>query len=188
MDHHKSKAMPRVSRCGTTAAGLVCPLRLAAGGLPGPERLVGFGFRHWVRGRQDGDIGAWEQAWSLYSGMFGPARARIAVGALSDWVVALGRATGRTITVGETACSAFCRDECLAISMIAASQHRTCPAMRACTFALIERGQIETSRIDDVAAPAQAFADTLAGLDQVLSKSSILLATEAMAPANTSLA
>lgn len=173
-----------VTACGTSAASLECPLRLIADGMngarlacaemPEPERLVGFGFRYWMLGRRTGDIGCWESAWSLYSGMFGPARARMAVGALSDWVAALGRGAGREIEVGEARCVEFCRDECLAISTIAACQHRTCPAMRACTFALIERGQIAASRVDEVTTQAQTFADTMASLEQVLSRTSII--------------
>jgi hypothetical protein len=172
------------SICGTTAAGIACPLRRAASALGGPERLVGYGFRHWIEGRRTGSLAPWQTAWSLYCGMFGPARAQLAVGALSDWVVAVERRAGRTIEVADARCPEFCRDECLAISMIAACQHDTCPAMRACTFALIESGQAHGHRVDAVAAPARAFADTMASLDQVLSTSSILMGAEALTPAN----
>lgn len=172
------------SLCGTTAAGIACPLQRAASGLPEAERLVGYGFRFWMHGQRSGDIRSWETAWSLYCGMFGPTRARLAVGALSDWVGALGLASRREIEVGAVNCSAFCRDECLAISMIAACQHRTCPAMRACAFALIECGHIDTRRVDDVAAPAQTFADTLQALDQVLLPSSIVTAAGVPPPLN----
>ncbi len=48
--------------------------------------------------------------------------------------------------------------------MIAACQHNTCPAMRACAFALIE-----SSLIDEVVHHAETFALTMRGLDQVLS-------------------
>lgn len=168
-----------------------CPLSRLAGTanggplMPGPERLVGFGFRYWVLGHRTGDVGCWETAWSLYSGMFGPARARIAVGALSDWVCAIRRSAAREIEVAHGRCAEFCRDECLAISMIAACQHRTCPAMRACAFALIETGHIHAARIDEVTEPAQDFADTMAGLDQVLSQTSIMAArTNDLLPLN----
>jgi hypothetical protein len=49
------------------------------------------------------------------------------------------------------------------VSMIAACQHNTCPAMRACAFALIE-----SSLIDEVVHHAGSFAITMRGLDQVL--------------------
>ena len=77
----------------------------------------------------------------------GPNAARTAVSELSAWVRAVSAAARREITVSATDCAAFCRDECLAVSMIAACQHNTCPAMRACAFALIE-----SSLIDEVVA------------------------------------
>jgi len=148
------------------------------GGL-GPERLVGLGFRYWVLGRTTGDIGCWERAWSLYAGMFGVTRATIAVDALSGWVGALGKCSARSIRVAPADCRGFCRDECIAISMIAACQHQTCPAMRACAFALME-----SCAIDAVTARAQTFADTMSGLEQVLSPASIVTALPSITPAN----
>jgi len=137
--------------------------------LPGPERLVGLGFRYWMLGRQTGDIAAWERCWNLYCGVFGVCGARLAVGALSSWVGAVGGASRRGIEVAPFASRDFCRDECIAVSMIAACQHNTCPALRACAFALVE-----TSLIDHVVGEAQTFADTMGGLDQRLSSGSIV--------------
>lgn len=148
----------------------VCPLRFAPG-MPGPERLVGLGFRYWMLGRTTGDVGCWERAWNLYSGQFGIAGARVAVGHLSSWVSAVGAASQREIAVFPEGCSGFCRDECIAVSMIAACQHHTCPAMRACAFALAG-----ASLIDGVVGEAQGFADAMMGLDQVLSPRSIVAA------------
>jgi hypothetical protein len=157
------------------------PVRLAAGrrdsietagdgtDFAEPERLVGLGFRYWMLGRQTGDIGCWERTWNLYSGVFGLCGARLAVGTLSCWVGTLGGAAHRRIEVGSIGCPQFCRDECLAVSMIAACQTNTCPAMRACAFALVE-----TSMIDRVVGEAQAFADTMSGLEQRLSPASIV--------------
>jgi len=83
----------------------------------------------------------------------------------------LGRTGQREIAVSPRACPGFCRDECVAISMIAACQHQTCPAMRACAFALVE-----SALIDDVVERAQDFADSLTGLDYILSPASIVAA------------
>lgn len=171
--------------CGATPAGHACPLARAASVLPEPERIVGYGFRFWMHGRRSGDIGAWENAWSLYCGMFGPARARIAVEALSDWVVAIDLGASRDIEIADGRCPDFCRDECLAISMIAACQHNTCPALRACAFALVENRHAEARRLDTITAPAQAFADTMASLDQVLSATSIVTAEQGLTPFNS---
>lgn len=137
--------------------------------LDGPERLVGLGFRYWMLGRKTGEIGHWERTWGLYSGLFGLCGARLAVGSLSGWVNSLGNASCRDIEVCPASCSDFGPDECLAVSMVAACQHNTCPAMRACAFALLE-----TSMLDPVIADAQMFADTLSGLEQRLSQQSIL--------------
>lgn len=146
------------------------PLSLSSG-LPEPERLVGLGFRYWMLGRTTGDIACWERAWDLYSGVFGVTGGKIAVGQLSCWVDVLTQTSRRLIKVSAQSSGGFCRDECVAISMIAACQHQTCPAMRACAFALVEH-----SLIDGVVDCAQEFADTLAGLDHVLSPGSIVAA------------
>jgi hypothetical protein len=139
--------------------------------LPEPDCLVGLGFRYWVLGRKTGRIEHWERAWSLYTGLFGLCGARMAVGSLSCWVASLARASLREIEVLSGDGRHFCRDECLAVSMIAACQHNTCPAMRACAFALIE-----SSMIDCVIDEAHAFADILISLEQRLSPGSIVAA------------
>jgi hypothetical protein len=162
--------MPPAAVIASADAGAQCPLRYAPC-LPEPERLVALGFRWWMRGRAEGDIACWERAWSLYSGMLGVTGARMAVSTLSTWVGALGTCARREIEVFPTDCPGFCRDECIAVSMIAACQHGTCPALRACAFALIEQ-----PAIDRVIGHAQAFADTMTGLEQVLSPGSIVTA------------
>jgi len=133
--------------------------------LRGPERLVGLGFRFWMLGCGQGDIRHWERAWSLYSGVFGVVGAQAAVGALAGWVGAVSSSAHRSIGVETEACGSFCRDERLAIAMISACQHGACPAMRACAFALLS-----SSAVDAVLDRAQAFAGTLASLDQILER------------------
>ncbi|MBS0241972.1 MAG: hypothetical protein JSS20_07325 [Proteobacteria bacterium] len=141
----------------------------SAPSLPAPEQLVGLGFRYWMLGRRTGEIGHWERTWNLYTGLFGLCGARIAVGQLSGWVDALCCSAHREIQVFPADCKSFCGDECLAVSMIAAGQHRACPAMRTSAFALIQ-----SSLVDPVVGEAQAFADTLDGLDHRLSAGSIV--------------
>lgn len=155
---------------GLPAVETECQL-LFAPCMPEPERIVGLGFRYWMLGLNTGDIAAWERAWDLYCGLFGAVGAKVAVGQLSRWVVAMGAASCRDIEVFPKRCRSFCRDECIAVSMIAACQHQTCPAMRACAFALLAN-----ARIDEVVDKAQAFADTLASLEQRLSLGSIMVA------------
>lgn len=155
----------------------VCPFRKPVC-YGGAERLVGLGFRHWTLGNSTGDISHWERTWSIYSGVCGITGGRIALDALSQWVKSVACSARRPIAVACDRPGSFCRDECLAISMIAACQHQTCPAMRACAFALIE-----DSGIDEVVGRAQMFADTLASLDQTLTPGAILTSAD-FKPAN----
>jgi hypothetical protein len=128
-----------------------------------PERLVGLGFRYWLTGFRTGDISCWARAWCTYSNTLGTARAKSAVADLSCWVRAINRHAQRDLTTAAVDCERFCRDECIAIDMIAACQHNACPAMRACAFALLG-----CSMIDEVVEGAETFAATMRGADQVL--------------------
>jgi hypothetical protein len=147
--------------------------------VPEPERLVGLGFRYWMLGRQSGEIGHWERAWGLYCGVFGLCGARLAIGSLSGWVNMLCMTSLRAIEVSCVDRPEFCRDECIAVSMIAACQHDTCPALRACAFALIK-----SSSIDRVVGEAREFAVTLDGLEQRLSRESIISIAASLPAAN----
>jgi hypothetical protein len=131
--------------------------------LAGPERLVGLGFRYWLKGFRTGDISCWERAWCAYSNVLGAAAAKGVVTDLSCWVRAINRHARRDLETAAVDCERFCRDECIAIEMISASQHNACPAMRACAFALLG-----CSMIEEVVHGAETFAATMRGADQVL--------------------
>lgn len=135
-----------------------------ADGFAEPERLVGLGFRHWLHGYRTGDISSWEKVWCAYSSVMGARAAKGAVGRLSGWVRAINVHAHRVPQTSPIDCAGFCRDECVAISMIAACQHHACPAMRACAFALLG-----CSMIDEVVHGAEGFAETMREADQVLS-------------------
>jgi hypothetical protein len=137
-------------------------------GLPEPERLVGLGFRSWMAGYQTGDIACWEYAWTTYARLLGPAQARPALTDLACWVRAIRGAACRRIEVFPAQCAGFCRDECVAISMVAASQHGACPALKACAYALLE-----SSAIDEVVEGATCLGATLRTCDRILSPASI---------------
>lgn len=172
--------MSRIDRPPCRAVASLAESRREAGA----QRLVGLGFRYWVAGYKRGDISCWEAAWRLYSEMLGPRSAKTAVSELSQWVRAVSAAARREILVSPDACTShLCRDECLAVSMIAACQHNTCPAMRACAFALIE-----SSLIDEVVHHAESYAVTMRGLHQVLSPSLIVNAAALAAQPPTGLA
>ena len=155
----KTSAGPRAGE----AAATVPPPSLRE-----PERLVGLGFRAWLAGYQTGDIACWEQAWTIYSNALGPRQARPALTDLACWVRAIRNATCREIKVYPGQCAGFCRDECMAIAMIAASQHGACPALCACAWALLE-----SSTIDEVVEGAACLGATLKSCDKILSPASI---------------
>jgi hypothetical protein len=145
-----------------------------------PEKLVGVGFRCWMSGYRTGDVSSWEYAWNLYASELGPNAAKTAVAELGSWVRTINDCSGRSISTLPTDCPGFCRDECVAISMIAASQHKVCPALKACAFALIGCSQVET-----IMAETDRFALTLAALDQRLSTNSICMAANLVPPSSS---
>lgn len=154
-----------------TSVGLRADRVAAAGpavGLSEPERLVGLGFRAWLAGYQTGDIACWEEAWAIYSNALGPQQARPVLTDLACWVRAIRNASCRSIEVYPAQCAGFCRDECMAIAMVAASQHGACPALRACAWALLE-----SSTIDEVVEGAESLGATLRSCNRVLSADSI---------------
>ncbi len=134
----------------------------------GAEWLVGVGFRCWLAGYDTGDIACWENGWSEYNRVLGPSRAKRAVTELACWVRAVRSSASRKIEYYPFGCAGFCADECMAISLIAASQHHRCPAMRACTLALTGSDLVEP-----VIDAANAFADSLQEADQLLSQDAV---------------
>lgn len=133
-----------------------------------PERLVGLGFRCWLNGFRTGNIGCWELAWQEFSKALGASAARPVVTDLACFVRAVQGSAIRRIEVYPTDCPGFCRDECLAIAMVAACQHSVCPALKACAFALIG-----SQHLDTAIGSAESFASSLRQADQVLSATSI---------------
>lgn len=140
-----------------------------------PETLVGLGFRGWIHGYQTGDIGPWEEVWSLYATVLGPNDARVVVTELAHWSRAVCASALRPVCVADPQADCFCRDECLAIAMVAACQHNTCPAMRACAFALIE-----SNHLDEVLHYSASYAITMRGLAQMVGPHWIVNASQYM--------
>lgn len=153
-----------IAGAGAGQAGAAAPPQ----GFREPERLVGLGFRAWLAGYETGDISCWEQAWSIFSSSLGTRQARPALTDLSCWVRAIRNGACRKIEVYPGQCAGFCRDECMAIAMVAASQHGACPALRACAWALLD-----SSTIDEVVEGAECLGATLRRCDKVLSPASI---------------
>jgi hypothetical protein len=143
---------------------------LAGAVMSAPERLVGVGFRCWLAGFQTGDIGCWEVAWEEMSRAVGTRAAKPLMTELAHWVRAVQETAERRIEVYPADCRRFCRDECLAISMVAACQHSACPAFRACAVALLGSNEIE-----DAIEGADGFARRLKEADQLLSPGSVFM-------------
>jgi hypothetical protein len=96
---------------------------------------------------------------------------------LACWVRAVQDSAERRIEVFPAQCSRFCRDECLAISMVAAAQHSACPAFRACAVALLG-----SNEIDEAIEGAEGFARCLRQADQVLSPGTVFMGAGLMTP------
>lgn len=148
-----------------------CPLRPDVSGSVTAADLVGLGFRNWLAGYLNNDVGCWTGVWSLYATRLELCAAKPVVAALSVWVRDIHVGACRKIQVSAPSCATYCRDECMAISIIAAAQNDTCPAMRACAFALLG-----TSNIDPVINSAERYARTL-------SQAGLTIEPAAIAPA-----
>ena len=142
--------------------------RFSAAPRSGAEWLVGVGFRCWLAGYDTGDIACWENGWNAYARALGTERAKRAVTELACWVRTVRATASRRIEYAPVGCPGFCADECMAISLIAASQHHRCPAMRACALALTGSDLVEP-----VLDTANAFADVLQEADQRLSPEAV---------------
>lgn len=133
-----------------------------------PERLVGVGFRGWYAGYTYQDTSCWEAVWNVYARTLGPKPAKLAMGELSAWVRAVHSSRCRSIETLPAGCAGFCRDECVAVSVIAACQHDNCPALRACAFALLG-----SSEVEQMLEEAVGFAHVLLEVEQRLSHNAI---------------
>jgi hypothetical protein len=120
------------------------------------DGLVGYGFRCWMTGYLTADVTYWENVWQTYSKYLGTADGRRAVTCLSEWIGAVRSSASREIIVAAQSCPSFCRDECMAVSLVAACQRDSCPAARACAFALLGNSNINTT-----IEAASDFADAL---------------------------
>lgn len=132
------------------------------------ERLVGVGFRCWMAGLETGDIDCWQTAFNEFAECVGVDNAKSLVPGLSNWVQAVRGTARRPIEIAPRGCRRFCRDECLAIAMVAACQHSACPALKACAFTLIGSSDVALAL-----GAAEEFACGLRRVDQILSPGSI---------------
>ncbi|NOT72942.1 MAG: hypothetical protein HOP09_17215 [Hyphomicrobium sp.] len=133
-----------------------------------PERLVGIGFRCCIKGFTTSDATCWREAATAYASALGNDKARALLGDLTQFVLAISATSERAIEVQPPACRGFCRDECLAISIIAAAQHQSREALCASACALLGSDDIGTTLNS-----AQTFACGLKSVHQVLALESV---------------
>jgi hypothetical protein len=114
---------------------------VAGGGLrPLPEHLAGLGFRHALAALETADRSELEKVWHQFAAAAGWDGGIMLAARLSCWVRAVRRGSARRIVTLSAGAEGLSRDECLAVSMIAACQHGDCGALRASGFALMGTG------------------------------------------------
>lgn len=105
--------------------------------------MVGRSFRSGVLARRGGSAAGWSYAWQELATVAGHGAADGLVAALGLFVETVDAAAARRIEVLPRGCPGLCRDECLAVSIVAASQLGACPALKACVFALLDSGNVD---------------------------------------------
>lgn len=132
------------------------------------QRMVGLGFRCWVRGLQTRDNRFFDVCSRQYIQNFGLKDGVVLSTRLGFWVNALTEVRKRPFTILDVDAPGFSHDEAVAISMIAASQHAECPALQACIYAITEAQDTKTAQHT-----AQDFADGLIDAGRILPSASI---------------
>lgn len=128
-----------------------------------PERLVVEGLRRWMQGCERGSVTCWEMAANLFTEEFGPIEGHRMLGELVQWVDALRAGMDRPASLSPYECPRLCRDECVALAMIAASQHGDMESLNTAVDALVQ----PDARADTIRA-ARAFGNALAETGQML--------------------
>ncbi|MBX9925307.1 MAG: hypothetical protein K2Y05_03025 [Hyphomicrobiaceae bacterium] len=102
------------------------------------NRLVGFGFRcamACVSSAEEHDAATACDA--LNAGLCRYGLTQAATDGFLAWTLAVQCDAARPIVTLPIPSAGFSRDECLAVSLVAACQHPACPALRACAGALL---------------------------------------------------
>ena len=103
-----------------------------------PERIVGLGFRcsmSCLRARDQADAG--QACARLTAAVAARLLPQALIAEFAAWALAVEASAERPVAVLPIDSAGFCRDECLAISLVAACQHDACPALKSCAFALL---------------------------------------------------
>ena len=88
-----------------------------------PERLVLEGYRRWLAGYDSGSVTPWEMTQALYEELLGAAEGRHVLAELSHFVRTLRQCAACPLRSFPFGAHHVCRDECVALGLIAALQH-----------------------------------------------------------------
>jgi hypothetical protein len=122
-----------------------------------PEKLVLEGYRRWLAGYESDSVTPWEMTQTLYEELLGAAEGRRVVAELSHFVRTLRRCAACPLKSFPFNAHHVCRDECLALGLIAALQHDDEGAAAICLSAMAC-----PALSANVAEAAASFADALA--------------------------
>lgn len=140
-----------------------CPLKLLD---RKPERLVVTGLRCCMAGYNFGDIDCWETAWRSYCMELGTDNARRLMGEVQYWVRCLRAECARPLDVFPHGCIHVCRDECMALSLVAALQDNDLGT--ALLAARHLSGRVDGEAPLSLAVAGQSYADALIAAGQKL--------------------
>lgn len=127
-----------------------------------PERLVIYSCRSAMAGYEHGDPSCWDQLWRDLCNDCGLERACNLAGPLQHFVQALRACSEAGLTFYPRACRWVCRHECLALSLLAGSQHGDAAACSYCLDALAQGGQVKELALAAQLLARRLLADGLA--------------------------
>jgi hypothetical protein len=153
----------RIASVSAQFCPVSCPLKVLD---RRPERLVITGLRCCMAGYDFGDIDCWETAWKIYSSELGTAEARRLTAELQFWVRTIRAECQRPLELFPHGCAHVCRDECMALSLIAALQDRDCAT--ACLAGGFLTGRVSEAADAPVISAGRTYAEALSAAGQKL--------------------
>jgi len=160
--------MQKIARCHSLRSPGISPRLEHRTGYSRADTYVGTGFRYWLTGLRTGELSHWERAFTVSARHFGIATARDVCRDFSQWVRRLSERSHRELQVSPLASPGFCHDECVAMALIAAYQHKGCPALRVCAMTILGCEPNE-----EVCALSGSLAQRLSEADHILSDGAI---------------
>jgi hypothetical protein len=112
------------------------------------ERLVISGYRNMMAAYELGDGACWEEIWRSFTHELGSRSARRTVGEVQYWVRTLRANSERPLAFFPNRSLHLCKDECIALSLVAAAQGGDYEA--GCCVAGMLIGTEDALRINDV--------------------------------------